>query len=143
SGLGLILLLILFSMELPVSLAFFAGLYGIVLEAILLLAIAIFFGCFSSPMLSVSFTIGFFLIGHWIESLKFFISRSESPAFYILGKSLTATLPNFEFFNWRALFIYDDPIPWQELGFSSIYMLAWLIFLITVSALILGRRDLV
>jgi Cu-processing system permease protein len=143
SGLACILLLILFSMELPVSLAFFAGIYGIVLEATLLLAIAILFGCFSSPMLSVSFTIGFFLIGHWIESLKFFLSRAESPTFYIVGKGLTATLPNFEFFNWRSLFVYDDPIPWSELGFSSIYMLAWLIFLITISALILGRRDLV
>ncbi len=133
---------ILFFMQLPLGEAFFAGLYGIILEAILLLTIAIFFGSFSSPMLSVSFTIGFFLIGHWIESLRFFLNNTDSQAFFLLGKTLTATLPNLEFFNWRSLFIYDDPIPWPELGFSTLYMLAWALFFITVSSLILGKRDL-
>lgn len=141
-GLSFVLLLILLAMGLPVTLAFFAGLYGIILESVLLLSLAIFFGCFSSPMLSVSYTIGFFLIGHWIESLKFFIGRTESPTFFLLGKTLTATLPNLEFFNWRALFVYDDPIPWAELGFSTVYLLVWFVFLITTSSLILGRRDL-
>lgn len=142
SALAGVLAIILWSMQLPLSEAFFAGLYGIVLEAILLLSIAIFFGTFSSSVLSVSFTIGFFLIGHWVDSLRFFLERTDSRAFFLLGKTLVGGLPNLEYFNWRDLFVYDDPIPWPELGFSTVYMLAWFIFFITISSMILGKRDL-
>jgi ABC-type transport system involved in multi-copper enzyme maturation permease subunit len=141
-ALSFVLMGILYFLNLPVNTAFWVGVYGILLEACLLLSAAIFFGSFASPMFSVSFTVGLFLIGHWVESLKFFTGRSESESFKLMGRGITLVLPNFEFFNWRSLFIYSDPVPWGGVVEGGVYMLAYFIIFITSAALILGRRDL-
>lgn len=141
-ALSLVLMGILLSMNLPVTVAFWAGVFGILLEACVLLSIAIFFGSFASPMFSVSFTVGLFLIGHWIDSLKYFAFKSEMESFRMFARGVTLVLPNLEFFNWRQLFIYSDPIPWAELGGGLVYMTAYFIIFVVSASLILGRRDL-
>jgi ABC-type transport system involved in multi-copper enzyme maturation permease subunit len=141
-GLALVLALILWPLGYPPDLAFFVALHGVMLECAVLLAITIFFGSFSTPMLSVSFVIGIFLIGHWVESLKYFSEKTDSTGFYYLSKAILAVTPNLELFNWRPLFIYGDPVPWLEVGVSTAYMLAWLVLLISTSSYILGNRDL-
>lgn len=141
-ALSLVLMLILFGLNLPVTMAFWVGVFGILLEACVLLSVAIFFGSFASPMFSVSFTVALFLIGHWVESLKFFTFKSQEESFRMLGRSLTLVLPNFEFFNWRSLFIYSDPIPWKDMGSGMVYMGAYFIIFIVSASLILGKRDL-
>jgi Cu-processing system permease protein len=125
-----------------VSLAFFVGLYGIVLESTLLLAITLFFGSFASPMLAVSFSLGVFLIGHWLDSLKYFTDKSSSLVFVNFGRSVSHIIPNLEFFNWRSLFVYDSAIPYPELLIATVYGLAWSALLIALSTTILRNRDL-
>lgn len=141
-ALSLVLMGILLFMNLPVTMAFWVGVYGILLEACVLLSVALFFGSFASPMFSVSFTVGAFLMGHWVESLKFFANRSTSEEFKMFGKAVSLVIPNFEFFNWRTLFIYSDPIPWQGVIEGAVYMAAYFIIFVTSASLILGRRDL-
>lgn len=137
-----VLAFILFGLEMPLNFLFLVGLYGIFLESIVLLGFAIFFGSFASPSLSVSFTIGIFLIGHWIDSLRYFASQSSSEGFVLFSRSISAVMPNLENFNWRSLFIYGDTIPVTTVIGATAYMLAWFVFLITLSTIILGRRDL-
>jgi ABC-type transport system involved in multi-copper enzyme maturation permease subunit len=141
-GLTLFLAGTLYFIGMPPNIVFLIGLYGIILEASVLLAITIFFGSFSSPILSVSFVIGIFLIGHWIDSLKFFASRSQSEQFQFMAKVIYAIMPNFEHFNWRSLFIYSESVPWREVGTATVYMLALTTFFISISTIILSRRDL-
>lgn len=140
--LALFLALILAMMKLPLNMTFFAGIYGVLLEAMVLLSFTIFFGTFSSPIMSVSFTIGIFLIGHWLDSLKFFADKSQSPVFINFAKVVRATFPNLEWFNWRSLFIYGDPLPSSEILIGSAYSMAWTVLLISIAAYILGNKDL-
>lgn len=140
--LAFVLVLLLTSLDASVNGVFLVGLYGVLIEAAVLLSLTIFFGSFASPMLAVSFTIGLFLIGHWLDSLKYFAEKSQSHLFKIFSKIIQNILPNLELFNWRSLFIYSDPIPIHEVLYSTGYGFAWCTFLITLSALILQRRDL-
>lgn len=140
--LAFILMLLLTSLGASINELFLVGLYGILIEASVLLSLTIFFGSFASPMLAVSFSIGLFLIGHWLDSLKYFSEKSESYVFKGFAKVVKNVLPNLELFNWRALFVYGDPIPVHEVIYSSGYGFAWCILLVTLSALILQRRDL-
>jgi hypothetical protein len=112
------------------------------LESAVLLAVTLFFGAFASPMLSVSFVIGIFLIGHWVESLKFFIKTSSNETFKTIAKVITTVMPNLEIFNWRSLFVHKEQIPWSDFWVANVYMAAWVVFFVTVSAFILSRRDL-
>jgi Cu-processing system permease protein len=140
--LALILTLILLSLNTHVDSVFLVGLYGILLEAAILLSFTIFFGSFTTPMLAVSFSIGVFLIGHWLNSLKYFANKSESLVFRNVAKVVEHTLPNLEHFNWRSLFVYNDPIPYHDVIYASGYGFAWCAFLTAISAIILQRRDL-
>lgn len=140
--LAMVLALILYSLETYVNPQFFVGLYGVLLEAAILLSFTIFFGSFSSPMLAVSFSIGVFLIGHWLNSLKYFADKSSSVVFKNFATVVQSCLPNLEFFNWRSLYVYNDAIPVHDVLYSSGYSFAWCTLLITISAIILQRRDL-
>lgn len=140
--LSIVLIGLFYAMGLNINLSFLIGLYGIFLEAAVLLSFTIFFGSFASPMMAVSFSIGIFLIGHWLDSLKFFSEKGASASFVYFAKGVQIALPNLELFNWRSLFIYSETIPFRNVGISSVYGGAWCLFLITIAAVILRRRDL-
>lgn len=140
--LALVLAGILLLLNLQPNMAFLIGLYGICLEAAVLLCVTMFFGTFSSSMLSVSFALGVFLIGHWLDSLKYFAERSNNGAFIVVERATRAVFPNLEYFNWRSLFVYGDPVRYGDVVWVSVYCLAWAALLISVSAMVLGKRDL-
>ena len=140
--LAAVLSALLLLMGMDMSLAFVAGLYGVLLEASVLLSATLFFGSFASSMLSSAFVLAIFLTGHWVESLKFFSENSQSASFILMSKVIRNIVPNLENFNWRSLFVYNDLLPLNDLAFGSLYSLAWSVFFITLSALIISRRDL-
>lgn len=139
---GVVLVGILSTMEVSFNSLFLVGVYGILLEAIVLLTLTIFFGTFSSSLLSVSFVLGLFLIGHWLDSLKFFAEKSESSEFVLFAKVISAVIPNLEAFNWRALFTYNKDLPVEQLYTSTGYAFAWVIILVSAASIILKGRDL-
>lgn len=136
-----VLIGILFIIEQPLAGTFFIGLLGILLEAMLILSVTLFFGTFSSPILAVSFSIGVFLIGHWLDSLKYFTEKSDSALFQAFGKLVARVVPNLEYFNWRALFVYNSSLPVGEIPVATVYALAWTSLLVALAATILSRRD--
>ena len=137
-ALGLILVMVGY----PPNLVFLVALHGVVLESMTLMAFTIFFGSFSTPMLSVSFVIGVFLIGHSVESIKYLAKSGESEFFNFITIGMTSILPNLEAYNWRGLFIYADLTPWTPFLWANVYAFAWILLLTSLSAAILGRRDL-
>jgi ABC-type transport system involved in multi-copper enzyme maturation permease subunit len=126
----------------PIVYQFPIALFGVMLEAALLLGITVFFSSFASPIMVVAFSMAVFLIGHWIESLNFFIKKSGSDEFKTLAKVLIASLPNLEQFNWRPHVIYLDPIRYQEVLWATIYSISWFGIFLLFAVLIFGRRDL-
>ena len=142
-GLALVLSGLLLVLGLKIDKLFLGAVYGIFLEAILLTSIALFFGSFSRPVMTVVFSISFFLIGHWVDSLHFFISKSQSETFKMLAGVIAEIVPNLERFNWRSAPIYGDAISSQEVMMASLYCGGWVLILITATAVIFRRRDFV
>jgi len=140
--LAIILVFVFMGVEMPINDIFFEALYGVMLEAILLLGVTVFFSTFCSPFMVVAFTIGFFLIGHWINSLKFFSGKSNSEEFQTMINVITTLIPDLERFNWRSHFIYSDIISTKELALASAYSILWFAFLIFFTSIIFSRRDL-
>lgn len=140
--LSLVLSGIFFAIQVPFAFSFLVGIWGVFLEAAILLAITIFFGSFSSPMLSVAFVLAIFLVGHWVDTLQFFSKKSDSPLFVGLCKIIENAIPNLELLNWRSLFVYNDAIPTMDVATHSLYALVWSVFAMSLAAVILQRRDL-
>lgn len=142
-GLAAVLTGLLIILGFNIDVSFFVALIGIFIEAELLMALALFFGSFSRPMMTVVFATSFFLIGHWINSLSFFIKKSQSESFKIFARIITEAVPNLEKFNWRSAPIYDTIVPSTDIVYALCYGLGWIIVLLTLTALIFRRRDFV
>jgi len=143
AGLSAVLLVLVFLLGLEITSAFAVAVFGIWLEACVLMSIALFFGSFSRPMMTVIFSIAFFLIGHWVGTLDFFIEKSKSPLFKLVAGAISHSVPDLERFNWRSAPIYAIEVPIDEVLRSTLYASGWVLALIAVTSLIFRRRDFV
>lgn len=140
-GLSLVLSFVFWRIDMEMKTSFFVGIYGIFLESCILLALTIMFSCFTRPIMVVTFAIGFFLIGHWLDSLKHFSEASDSLSFYYIGQVILHIFPNLEWYNWRSTFVYSGVIPWEQVGLGSVAALVWGIIFVFSSTLVLERKD--
>jgi ABC-type transport system involved in multi-copper enzyme maturation permease subunit len=143
SGLAAVLATVAMGMGLSINGLFFLGLLGVLMEALVLLGVTLFFSSFARPIVAVSLSIGFFLIGHWIDNLAFFAARSKSEVFFGFSQVVVAVFPNLEKFNWRSLFIYDTSLSAYQILVTLFYAFIWSGVLISAATLVIRRRDFV
>lgn len=112
------------------------------LESLLILAVAQFSSIFSSSVLATSFTIGMFLIG---RSSYMFLAASEK-ATDSLSKAvlrfLYDVLPNLDRFNIREVTAYSKPYPPGMPLTSAVYCMAYIIFFLALSAFLFRRKEM-
>ncbi len=83
------------------------------------------------------------MLGHWVDSLEFFIQKSDSESFKFFGRAISYLVPNLEKFNWRSAPVYGTTIDGAEILAGSASMLGWVLVLISATVLIFRRRDFV
>lgn len=140
-GLSLVLFFVLKGLGATLSPTFAIALLGILFEGLILLGITLLFSSFSTPAMVVSFTIGVFLVGHWMDSLSFFAKQSESEVFIGFQKALEFVWPNLEMLNWRAQAVHLDTVALSEVGFAILNASAWFGVSLALTTLLLGKRD--
>jgi Cu-processing system permease protein len=143
TGLAFILSAFLYLLDFNFSPHFLTAVFGVLLESAVLLALAMFFGSFARPMMTVVFTVAVFLLGHWVESLHFFVKKSESDLFKIVGTVITYIVPDLELFNWRAAPVYSIEIPTGQIVAAAGSAVGWVLVLTALTVLIFRRRDFV
>ncbi|RME18079.1 MAG: hypothetical protein D6797_01155 [Bdellovibrio sp.] len=141
-GLGSILFLVLWMMSFDVGMGFIWGLLGILMEATLILSMSLCFSTFARPVTVASGVLGLFLIGHWLESLEFFIKKSDSVIYKMVGKLMVSTFPDLEVFNWRSLVIYHETVSTKQALFAVSYLVVWVSIFMLIASFIFSRKDL-
>ena len=121
----------------------FVALLGIFYESLLLLGLTMLFGVLVRPMLTVIFSLSFFLIGHWLESMNYFAHSSKSWAFAVFNRVCPSLLPNFERFNWRDFTTSDFSASFATVIDASFYALAWVVFLVSLTCFVFRKKDFV
>jgi ABC-type transport system involved in multi-copper enzyme maturation permease subunit len=119
-------------------------------EVVLIIAIALFFTSFSSPLLSGLFCFGIFASGRNAQILEVLAKNKSMAAFEPFFNGLTAVLPNFYLFfpsgkmidgTWatvHAQFVSSGYLLWA-CGYSFAYTAVFLLLAIVL----LSRRDFV
>jgi Cu-processing system permease protein len=142
-GLALILSIFLAFLDFKFTSVYVFAVAGILFEAAVLLSFAIFFGSFARPMMTVVFTVSVFMLGHWVETLHFFISKSQNDTFKAIGTAIGYLIPNLESFNWREAPVYGLNIEFSQVAIAFGSMIGWVTILIAGTVLIFRRRDFV
>jgi len=139
----LIFLILLFLHTARVEWSLFAAGYSLMLELCLITAVAMFFSCFTTPILSTLYSLSFYLIGHLSWGLETLIQKIQPGPEKVLARLLYAFLPDLENFNFKTEIVHHLPIPPRLYLYSALYGLCYTVFVFLLAVLVFRRRDFV
>jgi ABC-type transport system involved in multi-copper enzyme maturation permease subunit len=113
----------------------------ILVELLVITAIALFFSTFSTPILSAAFTFGLFIVGHFSTDLRNFDQVVDSPAAVRLARGLYWVLPNLAQFDVKSQVVHGQPVPLGYLALTTGYAALYTGVLLTLAVYIFSRRD--
>jgi ABC-type transport system involved in multi-copper enzyme maturation permease subunit len=113
----------------------------ILVELMLVTAIALLFSTFSTPILSAAFTFGFFLAGHFSADLRNFELVVDSPAAARLARGIYWVLPNLGQFDVKSQVVHGQPVPLGYVALTSAYALVYIAMLLAIAMYVFSRRD--
>jgi ABC-type transport system involved in multi-copper enzyme maturation permease subunit len=118
------------------------AIYFILLELALVTALALFFSCFSSPMLSTLFTLGIYITGIFASDIREFGELTGNPALKDLTKAVYYLVPNFHNFNAIGAAAHGEPIPLSLLAQNTLYAALYIALLLVAASAVFSSRNL-
>lgn len=134
------LLAVLSMQDVPIHAVLFKALGMIVVEFMVVTAVALLFSTFSSATLSAIFTLAIYVIGHLTADLKAFGQKIDGLGQTVL-EGMYYILPNLERFNLKGHVTHQLDVPTGDLFVITAYGLAYTTFLLMLASLIFQRRD--
>jgi len=116
--------------------------YFILLELALVTALALFFSCFSSPMLSTLFTLGIYITGVFANDIRNFGAMTRNPAIKTASEILYYLVPNFHDFNAIAAAAHAEAIPFSLVWRNTVYAVMYVTLILAASSAVFSRRNL-
>lgn len=113
----------------------------ILVELLLVTAVAILFSSFSSPLLSALFTVTAYLIGHLSWGLPLMAEKIASPVGKWVCNVLYRILPNLEYLNIKGEVVHQVPVGSEELLLAALYGLSYTAVILMLAVAIFRKRD--
>src|SRR5271170_7043202 len=117
------------------------ALYFIVLQFLIVCALALFFSSFSTPLMSAVFTFALFVVGSLAEDLRGFASITHGVGGW-LATAIAYLVPNFSALNVISQVAHGDPVPGRLILYNSLYAVLYSTMAISGAVLIFQRRNL-
>jgi ABC-type transport system involved in multi-copper enzyme maturation permease subunit len=141
AGLFLVLLFVRHSLV-RTDIAIVTAVYFILLKLALIVALAMLFSCFTTPLLSILFTSGLYIAGLFVQEMRTFHTRTPNPAVEAIFRWLSYVLPNFENFDVMAAATHGRMIPASLILENTIYALLYCSVVMLTAAAVFSRRNL-
>ncbi len=113
----------------------------IMLQLMIVTAVALFFSTFSSPLLAAGLTLGLYVVGHFNADLKNFETIVSSRPVVYLARAMYYLLPNLAPLDVKAQVVHALPVPANYLLLNTAYAFAYIAALLTAASFIFLRRD--
>jgi ABC-type transport system involved in multi-copper enzyme maturation permease subunit len=117
------------------------ALYFIVLEFLIICALALLFSTFSTPLLSAVFAFSLFVVGSFAGDLRGFASMTRGVTHW-LSTGAAYLIPNFSAFNIISSVAHGQPVSAQLILHNSLYALFYAGMTLSAAVLIFERRNL-
>jgi Cu-processing system permease protein len=116
--------------------------YFILLKLALIVALALLFSCFTTPLLAILFTVGLYIVGLYVQELRNMPVEVLSPAMAAFTKWLSYLLPNFENYNVMALAAHGRAVPGVLIQQNTLYTVVYCTIVLMAAAAVFSRRNL-
>jgi ABC-type transport system involved in multi-copper enzyme maturation permease subunit len=134
------LLAVLYFQDVPINTVLFKALGMIMLEFMVITAVALLFSTFSSATLSAIFTLAIYVIGHLTPDLKAFGQKMEGTGRTML-EGIYYILPNLDRFNLKGHVTHQLEVPAGDLLMIAAYGVTYTGFLLMLASIIFQQRD--
>ena len=141
AGLFLVLLYVKHSLERSDT-AVLAAVYFILLKLALVVALALLFSCFTTPLLAILYTAGLYVVGLYVQELRDLPADVLSPPMKAFVKWFSYFLPNFENFNVMAMASHGRGVPASLILDNTLYAIIYCTMVLTAAAVVFSRRNL-
>jgi len=116
--------------------------YFILLKLALIVALALLFSCFTTPLLAILFTAGLYTVGLYVQELRNLPLELLSPAMTAFTKWLSYLLPNFENFNVMAMAAHGRAVPVALILQNTLYTVVYCTIVLAIASVVFSRRNL-
>ncbi|MBZ5672092.1 MAG: ABC transporter permease [Acidobacteriia bacterium] len=123
------------------DLSLLVAVYFILLQFAIVVGVAIFFSCISTPILSAVFTFSLFVIGNLSSDIRWFGQQSQSLLLENATSALYYLLPNFSNLNVITQAAHGVRIPGLLIAANTCYALLYIAILVSGSVLIFEERE--
>ncbi len=117
------------------------AIYFIVLQFVIITALALLFSSFSTPIFSAIFAFALFIIGTFADDLKNFAKLSEGMTRWVVAGA-AYLLPNFGSLNVMSAVAHDQPVTFALFVHNSLYAALYSSTALCGAVLIFERRNL-
>jgi ABC-type transport system involved in multi-copper enzyme maturation permease subunit len=117
------------------------ALYFIVLEFLIICALALLFSSFSTPLLSAVFAFSLFVIGSFAEDLRGFAAMTHGFT-RVIVTGAAYLVPNFSAFNIISSIAHGQPVAAQLILSNSLYALFYAAMALSGAVIIFEHRNL-
>ena len=111
------------------------------IQLMLVVATAVFFSTFSTPLLSAAFTLGVYVAGNFSTDLRNFDQVIGSSVVVALAHGMYYLIPNLSAFDVTAQVVHGVPVGWRYLAVTGAYGLTYIAILLVISVAVFSRRD--
>jgi ABC-type transport system involved in multi-copper enzyme maturation permease subunit len=118
------------------------AIYFILLEFALVTALALFFSCFSSPMLSTLYTLGIYITGVFANDIRTIGDFTRNSALLAVTRTLYYLVPNFHNFNVISTVAHGGAIPFSVVWQNTLYAVLYVVVLLLAASAVFSRRNL-
>ena len=115
--------------------------YFIVLQFVIVTALALLFSSFSSPLMSAVFAFSLFIVGAFAEDLRGFAGMTRGITRWI-ATGAAYLVPNFSALNVITSVAHEQPVSGQLIFYNTVYALIYATMAICGAVLIFERRNL-
>lgn len=117
------------------------ALYFILLEFVIVTAVALLFSSFSTPLFATIFSFALFVVGTFGDDLRGFAATTHG-----FTKAVVTTaaylVPNLSTFNVISLVAHEQPVMGRVIALNTAYALCYSALVVAGSVLIFERRNL-
>jgi len=112
------------------------------IELLFVIAAATFFSTFASPMMSVVFTLGLWLIAHFVDSLKTLGHMSQNPALTKFSDIVYLLLPDLgSLTKVRGILMYGQHAPTELVSYITCYVFGYVMLLLLLASVVTEQRE--
>lgn len=115
--------------------------YFIILQFVIVTALALLFSSFSSPLMSAVFAFSLFIVGAFAEDLRGFAGMTRGITRWI-ATGAAYLVPNFSALNVITSVAHEQPVSGQLIFYNTVYALIYATMAICGAVLIFERRNL-